>query len=139
MISGEFSYCNRLTESDGEVEYGPDEVAEPQRPVLPDVLGHDRAHDGRVQLEADVEQGLSQPLGLQYAGLLLGVRLEGALPELDGADEVLELFEGDLAEALGVEGGYDEAAHLQTGAALDVIWNCGVLFSTLKSHVKDRI
>ena len=110
-----------LTESDGEVEYGADKVPEAERAVLPDVLGHDGPHDRGVELEADVQQSLPQPLGLQDARLLLGVRLEGALPELDGADEVLELLEVDLAEALRVEGGYDEAAHLQTGAALDVI------------------
>ena len=112
---------NVLTESDRKIEYGPDEVPESERSVLPDVLGHDGTHHRRVQLKAHVQQGLSQPLGLQYARLLLGVGLERALPELDGADEVLELFEVDLAEALRVEGGYDEAAHFHTGAALDVI------------------
>ena len=113
----------QLTESDGEIEYGPDEVAEPERPVLPNVLGHDRAHHGRVELKADVDQRLSQSLGLQYSSFLLGVSLERVLPEFDGADEVLELLEVDFSKAFRVESGNDESAHLQASATLNVVWN----------------
>ena len=110
-----------LTERDGQGEDGPDKVTEPQRAVLPDILEDDRGHDGGVEPEADLGQRVLEPVGPEDARLLLGVGLEGRLPELDAADEVLELAEVDPALEVGGEDLHDEPAGLDRGAALDVV------------------
>ena len=100
---------------------GRDEISETQSAVFAHVAQHQGEENVVVDLETDVEEGVFESLGPEDARLLFGVRFEGALPLFQTGHKVPEVGQLEATQCRDVKGQNHLSAHVQVGAALDVI------------------